>query len=447
MNIENTRQYIEAKLLARYAGIGLTDDTGNGTPLANAAATLLAHDAVATGQTVDTVDTLSDLTLSTAAYQTLVLLSGCSGEEITFPFGTSARSEIPGSVTIDEIAYTSVAGHAGLVREDEAPLFSQGPNSVLLVKLIGTLARRLACHRLGEPVFLRIVNGADDAHVLRFAPDAGAGGVSLEYVIAGRPLEWLVHDQVHVHAEDVVRSMRQFWRQRKDIAAVAAQVRETASAVIDAHKPEAEPIALVGLFMRMARNWPASITPIWAEVSMFDHALRRGAVMEEIDRSENTVSTIQKLAELQDDRARSLARGDHNILDGLAAAIIEAASAGSAAILQRLKTELAVEVTLPMGARKKLVARLYWNHGSVDAGIYQTDNLYCWTGRLTLSGVSLPATTVAALPARQLCEVVELPFASPFPIHQADMSGDYLTIIFDPGHRAVDWDRMEIGGL
>jgi hypothetical protein len=374
----------------------------------------------------------------------LVLLSGCSREEFTFPFGTPAHSDIAGSVTIDEIAYTLVAGQSGLVREDEAPAFSQGPNSNLLIRLIGKLTRPFACRRLGEPSFLRMVHGADDFHVLRFPPEAVAGGVSMEYVISGRPLEWLSHNDVHVHAEQVVQAMRQFWHERQEVAAVAAQVREAAGVVIDTHRPEAEPIALAGLSMRPKHNWPASITPIFAEISMLDHALRRGLVFEVIRRAETATQTIRKLAELQDDRAGQLARGDQNIMDGLAAAVIEASPAGAAAILQRLKSELAIDVTLPRGTKKNLVARLYWHQGSVNAGIYHKDNLYCWYGRFTLGGVSLPDTTIAVLPGRQLCDVVELPFAAPFRIDQAEMSGNYLTFIFDPGQRAVDWDCLQI---
>lgn len=201
---------------------------------------------------------------------------------------------------------------------------------------------------------------------------------------------------------------------------------------------------MVGLSMRPTLNWPASISPILAEISMLDHALRRGVVFEVIRRAEAATQTIQKLAELQDDRAGRLARGDHNIMDGLAAAVIEASPPGAAAILQRLKSELAMDVTLPTGTKKNLVARLYWHQGSVNAGIYHKDNLYCWYGRFTLGGVSLPDTTIAVLPGRQLCDFVELPFAAPFRIDQAEMSGNYLTIIFDPGQRAVDWDCLQI---
>lgn len=441
---EHQHSFFAAKLLTRLRALNLTLDVGNGTPLAAAAATLIAQDAVEAGLTLDQIDRVSDEALVHAAIDVQFLLSGKIAQGIVLPFGTAATSRVRGAATIAGVSYTLVAARPGMMDEDEAPAGHGGANLDLLLSLIEKQTSKLACRRLGPPRAVTLSYDEDEV-VLRFPPEASAGGVSLEYCMGGRPLEWLLTEDVHEYAKAVVKAMRHFWRERSEVSEAAANIHQAMQEVLAEHEPADKPISLASLAMRPADDWPLAKTGIYLEFHMLDHALRDGIDWSFILRPEDARRIISRVAQLNDMRVGDRSNGEHNSMDAMAAAIAEAAPEGVEAVLERLKSNLATEVLLPIGKGKRLAARLSWNYGQVTARIYRTGEITYRSNVLTLFDVAVPATILTALPGKLMSDVVALPMHCPFKIeHVADRRAREMQFTLQTGNRIVDWERSAI---
>ena len=121
-----------------------------------------------------------------------------------------------------------------------------------------------------------------------------------------------------------------------------------------------------------------------------------------------------------------------------AAAVLAEAPAGAAATLAMLATGYDATFELPTGGAP-LFATLYWRDGEIKAELSMSGRLdWCARGKLVIQDASLPETVVCALAGRRVDEVVELPFACPLVIEEAEEWGDGLRFELRLVQRMVD---------
>lgn len=440
MQIQDQMPFIEAALRERLHAIAPDAQTGDMTPLADMAATLLARDAVEAGADLARAAALGKAELSRAMDTMRDLLEGDLNREITLPFGTRAVSRDRGSVTMAGTTYVLVLGRPGIVREEEVSTDLGGVALEMFVAMLDEAVGRLACRALGRPTEVRVPG--EEEIVLRFPPCEAAGGLSLDVPIGVRALALRTVDGLVELAIEVVRDMRGFWGKRAAARKIAEATRagvEAALGAVPAGSPPIEPGCMSIRVLGPKCDW---LSGTYIEFAMLDHALRPGVDRQYVTRPEETEEWIARMVELNvsraEERAELAERGAVGEILDVAAAIVEAAPEGVAAVLDRLCRDTATEVVLPVGPRRVAIARLEWRHGLIGAKIFETDGLYCSGGRFHVTDADFPMDTLASAPGRAVDTVVDLPIRCACPVLHAETGArDEVVFTVREGTRLV----------
>ncbi|WP_242121930.1 hypothetical protein [Sphingomonas lacusdianchii] len=409
------RQFDEAQVIHRLEQVLGDIDTGNGTPLAAAAATALLTDAAATRNGLPDVLALDDDALFHAAAQLHYMLTE-GRHESKLPFGSSASSYDPGGVKVAGEMLVLEAGRPGLHPMESTRRDAHGPNLELLRRLITRKTRRLACRRIGLPSAKTIVD-TDERTMLQFPPFAEAGGMVLQRRTCdtGAPRFCSATTrQIEAFATSIVEDMRALWTRRAEIGERAMLVRRSAEAGILAEcGPEAD-IAVSCISIELGMQREDRDPSVYIEYDCLDEALRRGTVIDYLPgRNEATPRNLRRIPRVHRERTAELeelrSAGAAGRIDDVAAAIASAAPGGLVAVLAKLSENYDAFVTIPTSGAP-LYATLYWRDGVIKAEADCRDRLDYCRERLELRNVQLPDTVVETLAGRWVSETAELPF-------------------------------------
>jgi hypothetical protein len=163
------------------------------------------------------------------------------------------------------------------------------------------------------------------------------------------------------------------------------------------------------------------------EFEAWDHAFRRGLVVQELDTSRRTsfdfdTDALGRAAEV----AVVHALGADGRIDVLARAVVEAAPQGAAAVLADLADGFEAFVTLPTSTIP-LPLRLHWGHGEIRAETRGSHGIEVSRRSVTIRGRTLPEALVVSLAGRPLHSLFDQPFRSDAPIASiANEGGDIV---------------------
>lgn len=408
---------LEADLRRRLRRIDPKSDAGNGQLLADAAATLIAADALQAGVEPQVVARMSDDDLAAVLPLVAKLISDRTVWVSALPFGTEARGIDPGLVAIGDQHYVMVDIWGGMAREHEAPIAQEGPNLDRFLAELQAATAGLPCGALGLPTAITEGSLAPE-HLLHFGPCAAAGGVSLDVLIE-RPIHQIPHDAFKEIIHSTVWAMEIFWRQREAMARRARYVRSTFKAKVALTGALANAVA-GGLTIVDFRSRPFEFVDSNCETIPDKLSLYlgltgfNGAFRPDVDHwlmigRADARETIQVVIKRYIKDLAKVAHGPWLLIDGLAASIAEAAPGGATPVLKRLSRQLATDVVLPISRGRQLVVQLYWSDGIIRASSDHHRHVQFTDTEVTLRNYPLPDTIKDALIGRRLDEVVDLP--------------------------------------
>lgn len=340
---------------------------------------------------------------------------------VELPSGTTLETQNTGEIQIGGEEWVFIAGQPGLYPSAMAPRGATGPNLDLLHKYILRKTRKLACRRLGlpKPVF---VCDTDARHLLHFDPLSEAGGVVLQLWshVTGAPLfcaalPW----QIETFADEIVKDMRTVWRRRKDIACQVAEVRALAEARVEGHDAEVQAI-IVDFSIQSSDD---AELDMYVHYSGIDVALRRGIILDYIPARmrEQRRRTGFPYGEpgWADDLVELRGLGAHGRITEVAAAILACEHVDRDAILSALSVNYECRLAVAT-AKSPIYLTFFWHTGEIRAEVSMNQAIDWHRDRLELFGVRFPETALAALPARPISEIADLPFGGELIIAKAE---------------------------
>lgn len=442
--------YIEAELRTRLRLVDPTSDAGNGTLLADAAATIIAADAVQAEKGRKAVAGMTDAELAAAMKLVGDLLGGATILDVPLPFGTNAREIDPGLVMVGDQHYVLADTLSGMIPRHAAPAFQAGPNFELFLEELRNATADRPSSGLGLPSGIT-EGGCVDQHLLHFAPCASAGGVSLDVPIE-RPIHQMLRHSFNEIVHHVAWAMDIFWEQRKALARRA----RTARSMFEAEAALADPIEQ-GLTVADFRSRPfefvdANCETIHDKLSLyigltsFDAALRPGVERHLLIGKVYAKKAMHFAICRHKSMADRVARGGPLYIHGLAASIASAAPEGLAAVLGRLSRELQTDVALPISRGRQLVARLYWSDGVIKAWAHGHHHVGFDDREVTLRDYKLPDTIEGSLVGRRLDEIIDLPMVCRLRIRDVERPYDSAIILhLEDAIHTVDLASGSIG--
>lgn len=442
---EDAIAFLQAAGLGKLQAAGRGRDAGNGTPLADAAATLLAFDARRAGMAPARIALLDDHVVEQTLEDVWRLLNDGRTGRIELPFGTAATSRARGSASIADVDLTLVEGTPGLTREELAPVDLEGSNLDILLGAVTRHVSRQKCRTLGSPEPVS-VEGRFQEWLLRFPPCAEAGGVSPEFDFPDRPVCWRTHGELVELAGRMAEAMAAFWRGRAAIARAAGDLRARLAREISAAGAGAEELSIVRLAICPTQDLTFGASGFHVDVEALDDAMRPGVIRMHVRARDRFDAGWFYPIRHHASRRAALDAGEPTFIDDFALAIARAAPEGATAVLARLAGKLATDVRLPLDGGRIMVARLYWADGIVAADLFGTGRLEHSMNALTVIDQPLPETILSNARGRMLGEIVGLPFEAPFPITYVDQRGsDRVTFLFETEARTFDARTGAIG--
>lgn len=386
-------------------------DIGNNTRAADALHSALMLDVRMSGRGEEglqqllklSTDEISDLALDLAfAIET-------DGAELTLPLGTLLKNNQMADFTIGGEHWILDAGRPGLHAMEAMRRDAHGPNLELLNHHIERMTRRLVCRRLGLPS-PHLIMDTDDRHLLQFAPCVDAGDVVLQRYANGTNAPRFaaaLPAQIRDFAASIVADMRFLWKRRKEIGTRALEVRRLAESVATETKTKVNKV-MVDLHSSHADTKFS----MYIEYEGIDEAMRVGPVLDFVAYNESGDHWHRApwgVTTRYEEREKLQAAGADGMIDDIAAAIVAAAPAGSAALLAQLAEHHEAQVVFATG-EAPMFATLYWRDGVIRAEVSASRTLDLCENKMELLSLTAPETIINAMPGRSLSQIAELPF-------------------------------------
>jgi len=427
---------LEARLRRRLRSIDPTGCAGNGTPLADAAATLLSAVVMQAGVGPDAADALTRAQLVAVMGTVEKALEGDDPEDeviegggwrhMPMPFDATLYKYDPGHVIVGDQSYVLVDSMAGMIRRHEAPTDPAGPNlEQFLAELLRATSFR-PCGAIGLPSVIVDV-GTNVEHRLRFPACPSAGGVHLDIVLK-RPINHLTHQAIWALVEEARRIMDLFWAKRGRFASLAKRTRASFASALAGAGPAADGLALAEVSARSCftedENGVVTLEAprLHIGVASFDNMLRPGVCHYCVEFSGGVTSATERAVRFHAPRARLVSEGSTLRIDSLAAAFARAAPGGPAAVLRRLARELGTYVALPLKCGRMLVTRLSWCNGVITCEGRTLRAMKYSGSTFLLYNVVLSETLLHSLVGRRIDEFLKLPLPCPIEIESVDNS-------------------------
>ncbi|QDZ06927.1 hypothetical protein FPZ24_05055 [Sphingomonas panacisoli] len=441
---------LEAEFRRCLRRIDPVTDAGNGQSLADAAASLIAADAMQAEVTPEAAARIPDAELMAGMTAIADLLRGGVTKVVALPFGTKARWINHGLVTVGDQRYVMVDIWGGMHREHEAPASQVGPNLEMFLAELKHETEGQACRGLGMPVVIT-EEGSVDAYSLHFAPCAAAGGASLNVPIE-RPINQLPHDAFDLIVKLMAYAMEIFWSQRSSLARRARSAKTTFETEAALAGTEAAGLNLVDFWSKpfevvdfTGETMPEQLT-LYIGLQTFDAALRPGVEHWLMPGKAQARVAMQEAVRAHVGKAKRLKQAGALCVEGLAATILEAAPGGSIPVLRRLSQRMATDVVLPISRGRQLVSRLYWSNGTIKAWQIAHERVQFRDEEVTLCDLAMPNAIADGLVGRRLDEIIDMPMpcAARFRWVERRSEGALVLRLHDVFHD-IDFASGEIG--
>jgi len=436
----NQDQFAAAAINTRLESLLEGDCVGNGTPLASVVATALDVDRRRALANDHIPISYSDEELLKLAIDISITLN-LPHSNTTLPFGTVLKTRDLGAIVIDGERWTLDAGRPGLHPVFTTRADAHGPNLELLHHHISRLTRKLACRRLGLPR-PRVVPDNYIGHALTFAPCAEAGGVVLQCwtdAIDAIRFCGAYPEQIEQFAESIVKSMRLFWKRRKNISQQGAEVR----AIAEIHIADRE-AAIDAISVDMMLQFDLENLDFYVHYLAIDDALRPGLVQDFIPASRRALmrrgydfvppwGVSGRYEELENFRRL----GADGRITELAAAVLASGRVDPELIRSKLSEayDVAVEIS---GCGKSMFVTFYWADGRIYAEVCKDGTMDWYRDVLEIYGVDAPETKLVTMIGKPLSDLVELPFGGDIIVDRIDRSLDGLRIHVAKNYLMID---------
>lgn len=154
------------------------------------------------------------------------------------------------------------------------------------------------------------------------------------------------------------------------------------------------------------------------------------------DAVEGQMAVQRKRKRELDKAAQNGARG---MIAKVALAAIEASTSDTAEVLRLIGSRQKVKIDLGRKGRREDPLRLSWRNGIVHSSFSISDNISWGQGRLTVKNTQIPQTILQHLPGRSISTMLEHPLLNPGDtIRSVSGRGSYLRVNVDFESRAFD---------
>lgn len=315
----------------------------------------------------------------------------------------------------------------GLHDIGDLPTRPGGSNLARLLRHLDDLTRDLPCRAIGMPTLVDRFTGCYPEHHLQFPAFAPAEGAVLQrdmnFASWGDFFCAYTPGMIDKVAEAIVDDMQRLWTHGPFFAPRIRSAREAATRIaVTARGVRVHAVTLdVGNKTR-----PGDFVAV--EFEAWDHALRRGLVVQKISSHRYEKSDLDAAAL---DLAAVHALGADGRISVLARAIANAAPQGLTAVLADLAEHSETFVTLATRTRP-LPLRLYWQHGEIGAATVGGHKIEVSPGSVTLHRETQPETIIVSLPGKPVSVVFDQPFQCAARISRVENKDGNLIVTPEP---------------
>lgn len=423
------RAALEPYARARMTALEPKTALGNGTRLADAAATILT--AVLARQGVkafrkpeETVAAVTEVELR-EVFDTVrdLVNDGDSDRKVTLSGGVTLEAGYRSGIVVGTIGYVPVRGMPGL---HDSSAWGSAPGDPGDEKLRREVAKAMA--RL-PAMDVPVVGMTDVAvrHDYRWrdvlvVPMRGGPGVTYMDETRIHPVETLLDIEIALIAQTVAAKARDMWKQSPQIDVEYQRVLAEIGPVLDAAKADGLPVRLAGVKVSRAYG-RIDVDPL---VEVLGNDLKpaiwtpdtsQGTSLEKATRSQMVIQRRRK--RIMDEAAVEGARGR---IDRVTLAAIRAHAADPAEVLRRMAKSRRVTVRngRPEGTHaggrpldKHNPLRITWRNGRIESSFEFAEGIAWQHGTLVLKKAQFPQTVLDMLPGKPISALIDHPFLTP----------------------------------
>ena len=358
-------------------------------------------------------------------------ISRPTGVDYFLPAGTWMYVGTYGSAMIGSEVLGLDVDRPGLINSQDLPARCGGSNLVRLLDRTDELSRNLPCRAIGMPTLVDRFSGTHPETHLRFPAFAPAGGVvlkrAMDFMSWGEYFCAFTPDEIDTLARKVVDDMQRLWTDGAGYAPLVRSTRRAATRIA-----RRVPDVRVHAVTVDISNQFSGGDQFAVEFEAWDHAFRRGIVVQEATSSRYANSALDAAAlNRADDIAAVHALGADGRISVLARAIAEAAPQGATAVLGDLADQFETFVTLDTKTGP-VELRLFWQHGEIGAATYGGHKIDVWRDTVTLHRETLPDTLMISLPGQPVLAVFDQPFRCKARIAQIENYREGVVVTPEP---------------
>lgn len=429
MKYADIRAALEPFARLRLNDMRIGDDLGNGTPLSDAAASLLAAELARQGNKAarrpeDTVSAASEelVRACIGAVRDLLNSGGGRGDTRILPSGTKVEGGYHTGINIGTTSLVPVRGRPGLHGYGEWEAAPGNPGAAALKKAVVAAMGKLPKMDVPHPTLDDISVRSDYRHrdVLSI-PMRGGPGVTYQHDEMISPAETLLDIEIALIASTAAEKAKDVWKDREKIDAEYARVMEEIEPVIAKAQAQGLPVRLSGV--KLQRGYGR--VDVRPQIEVLGNDLKPTTWTPFVGGNSTLAKVVENQMTTQRQRKKVLdqseERGSRGRIDCVTLAAVRAYADDPEEVLRRMAVSR--RLTIREGraggtwrggkpTQKHNPLRLTWRNGRIESSFAFTDSILWQQGTLMVKNTSFPQTVIEQLPGKPLTALLDHPFVS-----------------------------------
>lgn len=462
MKFKDTRAAIWPHVAARLRALDPQSDLGNGTLLADAAATVAAHVIAKRGASTAKNPEMSAQILSDQDLQQII----GDVRDLMVETRTQARRPLPGGLVLEDgwrtgvrignHQYVPIRGLPGLHEVASMRDLTQPgqPGETRLREEIAFHFLRIPEMDVPKPTAEAIRVQTDQRYRDRLLIPMRGGPKTLydeEEMI--EPAETLLDIEIDLIARTAAAKAADLWSRRREVDSAYSKVSKEVTPLIDAERAKGVPVRLAGVRVvetGKGTTWGhITITPVIEVLgndltpTMWQPFVPKGSTLTAVLKTQMTVQRRRK--RIMDEASASGMRGR---IERVTLAAVRAYAKDPAEALRKMaRTRRLTIPTAGPGERKDPI-RLTWRDGKVIASFPFTKDITWAHGTLIVKTTQFPAAVLDSLPGRPISALIEHPFLQAGDtirsIRDRDREGGWIHFHVDSSWSSFDAETGEV---
>jgi hypothetical protein len=401
-------------------------DLGNGTPLHEGTATILAACLARGGvkafrNAKTTVDAVPDDVLREIVVAVRDLIGDVdSSKKVMLSIGVELQAGYRTGVTVGTNHYVPLRGRPGLHDFPNEEGLPTEPGSLMLRREV---AKAMAMNRpmdVAPPRFDEIEVRRDyRTRDVLAVPMRGGPGVTYMEEDRIHPAETLLDIEIHLIARTAAAKARSLWDERDTIDQEYGRVMSEIGPVLEKAQAEGLPVRLAGVSVNRSFS-QTRVTPLVEVIgndlkpAMWKPDTSQGTTIHDATHRQMAVQRRRK--RIMDEAGESGARGR---IDRITLAAIRGYADDPAEVLRRIGRSRRLTIRggraerthlggRPLPERNPL--RITWRNGRVGSSFEFTKDITWQNGTLVLKKASFPQTVIDLLPGKPITALIDHPF-------------------------------------